>query len=32
MERVRDLWTVLLPGIVPDSEWERLRSLPELIH
>ena len=32
MERVRDLWTVLLPGIVPDSEWERLRALPELIH
>ncbi|MBW8871973.1 MAG: TetR/AcrR family transcriptional regulator [Leifsonia sp.] len=31
LERVRDLWTVLLPGIVPPSEWERLRDLPELI-
>lgn len=32
MERLRELWAVLLPGIVPVSEWERLRSLPELIH
>jgi len=31
LTRVRDLWTVLLPGIVPPSEWERLRHLPELI-
>ncbi|MGO4592832.1 ScbR family autoregulator-binding transcription factor [Leifsonia sp. 2TAF2] len=31
LDRVRDLWTVLLPGIVPPSEWERLRDLPELI-
>src|SRR4051812_26084571 len=31
LDRVRDLWTVLLPGIVPPSEWERLRDLPQLI-
>jgi AcrR family transcriptional regulator len=31
LRRVRDLWTVLLPGIVPASEFERLRGLPELV-
>ncbi|WP_285115674.1 ScbR family autoregulator-binding transcription factor [Leifsonia sp. fls2-241-R2A-40a] len=31
MDRVRDLWTVLLPGIVPASRFERLRSLPQLV-
>lgn len=31
LDRVRDLWIVLLPGIVPASAWERLRGLPELI-
>ncbi|GAA2047553.1 ScbR family autoregulator-binding transcription factor [Leifsonia soli] len=32
LERLRDLWTVLLPGIVPPGELERLRRLPDLIH
>jgi AcrR family transcriptional regulator len=31
LARVRDLWTVLLPGIVPPAEFERLRTLPELV-
>lgn len=31
LKRVRDLWTVLLPGIVPPSEWDRLRGLPDLV-
>ena len=31
LERVRDLWTVLLPGIVPPDELDRLRRLPDLI-
>lgn len=31
LERVRDLWIVLLPGIVPPDELDRLRRLPDLI-
>jgi hypothetical protein len=31
LDRVRDLWRVLLPGIVAPSEFERLRGLPELV-
>lgn len=29
--RVKDLWTVLLPGIVVASERQRLEALPELV-
>ncbi|MFP3466347.1 ScbR family autoregulator-binding transcription factor [Leifsonia sp. SIMBA_070] len=31
LQRVRDLWTVLLPGIVPADRLQRLSALPELI-
>jgi AcrR family transcriptional regulator len=31
LERTRELWTVLLPGIVPARRWEALRGLPDAI-
>lgn len=31
LQRVRELWIVLLPGIVPAARFEALRGLPDLI-
>lgn len=31
LQRIRELWTVLLPGIVADGRLDALRTLPELV-
>jgi AcrR family transcriptional regulator len=31
LQRIRELWIVLLPGIVADGRLDALRSLPELV-